>query len=43
MASFDGYKGLIYGKFRMLTGSDFSGIPDKGRHHPGEAAACRSS
>ena len=23
----DGYKGLIYGKFRMLTGSDFSGIP----------------
>lgn len=22
----DGYKGLIYGKFRMLTGADFSGI-----------------
>ena len=21
----DGYKGLIYGKFRMLTSSDFSG------------------
>ena len=26
----DGYKGLIYGKFRMLTGSDFSGILTKG-------------
>jgi len=26
----DGYKGLIYGDFRMLTGSDFSGILTKG-------------
>ena len=26
----DGYKGLIYGKFRMLTGFDFSGILTKG-------------
>ncbi len=26
----DGYKGLIYGKFRMLTGVDFSGILTKG-------------
>ena len=26
----DGYKGLIYGKFRMLTGEDFSGILTKG-------------
>ncbi|MDO4284881.1 MAG: ATP-dependent 6-phosphofructokinase [Eubacteriales bacterium] len=26
----DGYKGLIYGKFRMLQGSDFSGILTRG-------------
>lgn len=26
----DGYKGLIYGEFRMLSGSDFSGILTKG-------------
>lgn len=26
----EGYKGLIYGNFRMLTGSDFSGILTKG-------------
>ena len=26
----DGYKGLIYGNFRMLTGNDFSGILTKG-------------
>ena len=26
----DGYKGLIYGNFRMLTASDFSGILTKG-------------
>lgn len=26
----DGYKGLIYGKFTMLTGRDFSGILTKG-------------
>ncbi len=26
----DGYRGLIYGKFRMLTGQDFSGILTKG-------------
>ncbi|MDR2044124.1 MAG: 6-phosphofructokinase [Clostridium sp.] len=26
----DGYKGLIYGQFRMLTGQDFSGILTKG-------------
>lgn len=26
----DGYKGLIYGNFRMLIGSDFSGILTKG-------------
>ncbi len=26
----DGYKGLIYGKFRMLTGADFSGILTRG-------------
>ncbi len=26
----DGYKGLIYGNFRMLTGADFSGILTKG-------------
>ena len=26
----DGYKGLIYGNFRMLTGSDFSAILTKG-------------
>ena len=30
MVSLNGYKGLIYGKFRMLTGSDFSGILTKG-------------
>ena len=27
----DGYKGLIYGNFRMLTGHDFSGILTKGQ------------
>ncbi len=26
----DGYKGLIYGNFRMLTGNDFAGILTKG-------------
>ncbi|MCR5031567.1 MAG: 6-phosphofructokinase [Lachnospiraceae bacterium] len=26
----DGYKGLIYGNFRMLTGADFTGILTKG-------------
>ena len=26
----DGYRGLIYSKFRMLTGKDFSGILTKG-------------
>ena len=26
----EGYKGLIYGNFRMLTGADFSGILTKG-------------
>lgn len=26
----DGYRGLIYGKFRMLSGKDFSGILTKG-------------
>ena len=26
----DGYKGLIYGDYRMLTGKDFSGILTKG-------------
>ena len=26
----DGYRGLIYGNFRMLTGNDFSGILTKG-------------
>ncbi|MBO7340619.1 MAG: 6-phosphofructokinase [Lachnospiraceae bacterium] len=26
----DGYKGLIYGNYRMLTGNDFSGILTKG-------------
>ena len=26
----DGYRGLIYGKFRMLTGKDFSGILTEG-------------
>ncbi len=26
----DGYKGLIYGKYRMLTGKDFSGILTEG-------------
>ena len=26
----DGYKGLIYGHFRMLTGADFSGILTRG-------------
>ena len=26
----DGYKGLIYGNFRMLEGRDFSGILTKG-------------
>ena len=26
----DGYKGLIYGKFCMLTAKDFSGILTKG-------------
>lgn len=26
----DGYRGLIYGNFRMLTGHDFSGILTKG-------------
>ena len=29
----DGYKGLIYGKYRMLTSNDFSGILT-GRHNP---------
>lgn len=27
---YDGYKGLIYGKYRLLTSSDFSGILTKG-------------
>ena len=26
----DGYKGLIYGKFHMLTGQDFKGILTRG-------------
>ena len=26
----EGYRGLIYGNFRMLSGSDFSGILTKG-------------
>ena len=26
----EGYRGLIYGKYRMLSGSDFSGILTKG-------------
>ena len=26
----DGYKGLIYGKYRMLTSKDFSGILTQG-------------
>ena len=26
----NGYRGLIYGDFRMLTGQDFSGILTKG-------------
>ena len=26
----EGYKGLIYGNFRMLTGVDFSGVLTKG-------------
>lgn len=26
----DGYKGLIYGNYRLLTGADFSGILTKG-------------
>ena len=26
----DGYKGLIYGKYRMLTAKDFSGILTRG-------------
>lgn len=30
----DGYKGLIYGKYRMLTSKDFSGILTQGRHNP---------
>lgn len=31
----DGYKGLIYGKYRMLTAKDFFRNPDTGRYHPG--------
>ena len=27
---YEGYKGLIYGKYRLLTSSDFSGILTKG-------------
>ena len=27
---FDGYKGLIYGNYRLLTSNDFSGILTKG-------------
>ena len=27
---FDGYKGLIYGNYRLLTSSDFSGILTRG-------------
>ena len=30
----DGYKGLIYGDYRMLTSRDFSGILTRG-HDPG--------
>lgn len=30
----DGYQGLIYGKFRLMTYDDFSGILTKGRHNP---------
>ena len=29
----NGYKGLIYENYRILTSKDFSGIPDKGRHN----------
>ena len=32
---YDGYKGLIYGNYRMLSAKDFSGIlTDKGRNDP---------
>ena len=29
----NGYKGLIYGDYRMLTAADFSGILTKRRNH----------
>ena len=29
----DGYKGLIYGKYRMLSAKDFSGILTQRRHY----------
>ena len=30
----NGYKGLIYGDYRMLHGQRFFRYSDKGRHHP---------
>ena len=36
----EGYKGLIYGKFKMLTSSDFSGILTKGGTILGSSREC---
>ena len=33
---YDGYKGLIYGNYRLLTAKDFSGILTARRHDPGD-------
>ena len=30
----NGYKGLIYGDYRLLTSRDFSGDSDEGRYDP---------
>ena len=30
----DGYRGLIYGDFQILTGKDFFRYSDEGRHDP---------
>ena len=32
----EGYKGLIYGNYRMLTPRGFFGNPDQGRNHSGK-------
>ena len=34
----NGYDGLINGNYREMSPDEFSGIPDRGRHHPGHQA-----